>query len=238
MKKLNCLIVDDEPLARKGIKSFIEKLDYLHCAGEARNVSEALMALESRPFDIVFLDIEMPGKKGFDMLEHLPERPAIIFTTAFPNYAVKGFDLDVQDYLLKPISFERFQRGVRKALEYLRTQNDQRNLADTSYVFLRSEGKLHKLLLHEILYIQAMQNYVQCHTASQRFISHITMKAMEEQLPEDQFVRIHKSYLVNKENISRIDGVTVEIDGQKLPISRNYKEQAFKRILKDQLISR
>lgn len=238
MKKLNCLIVDDEPLARKGIKSFIEKLDYLQCAGEARNVAEALHTLENIACDIIFLDIEMPGRKGFEMLEHLEERPAIIFTTAFPNYAVKGFDLDVQDYLLKPISFERFQRGVRKAVEFIQSQNENRNLSDTSYVFLRSEGKLHKLLLQDILYIQAMQNYVQCHTVERRFISHITMKAMEEQLPEDQFVRIHKSYLVNKENISRIDGGMVEIEGQKLPISRNYKEQAVKRILKDQLISR
>lgn len=238
MKQLNCLIVDDEPLARKGLKDFAEQLD-LNVVGEAKNAEQAMHYLSKNKLDILFLDIEMPGMSGIELLESLPSRPAVIMTTAFQNYALKGFDLEVQDYLLKPISFERFQKGVRKASEYL-SYKVKKEMANHSeeHVFLRSEGKLYKLKIEEILYIQALQNYVQCFTKERRYISHITMKAMEEQLPDSLFVRIHKSYLINTLNLGKIDGNEVEVAGQNLPISRNYKESAYKKILKDQLISR
>jgi len=239
MKMYKCLIIDDEPIARKGIREFVNRDKRLEFIAEGRNVEEALSHLRDEDIDILFLDIQMPGKNGIEMLEALGQRPAVIMTTAFPQYAIRGFDLDVQDYLLKPISFARFEQGVSKAISYQEFKHNKRSFSqEAGSFFLRCEGRLVKLNLNDVLYIQGLQNYIQCITKEKRYISHITMKSIEEKLPEDTFVRIHKSYLINKDNIQKIEGNEVQLGGQKLPISRNYKIEAYEKILKDQLISR
>ncbi len=239
MKRYNCLVIDDEPLARKGIKEFVNRDERLHFIAEGKNVEEALNHLRDEDIDILFLDIQMPGKTGIDMLEALGQRPSVIMTTAYPQYAIKGFDLDVQDYLLKPIAFNRFQQGVSKAIQHHEFKHQKHVVSrESGSFFLMCEGRLVKLQMDEVLYIQGLQNYIQCFTRDKRYISHITMKSLEEKLPEDQFVRIHKSFLINKDNIEKIEGNEVELGGKKLPISRNFKVNAYKKILKDQLISR
>lgn len=235
MKNLSCLIVDDEPLARRGLSDFVGRSENLYVSAECRNAKEALLFLKEHDVDVIFLDIEMPGIKGIDMLEDMKVRPAVVLVTAYPSYAVKGFDLDVQDYLLKPVAIDRFQQAIRKCREYIDANDNAASLRD-SVVYLRSEGKMYNIHLHDILYIQALQNYVQCYTKEQKFIVHLTMKSMQEQLPEAMFCRTHRSYIINMKNIDRITGNIVEIDGNKIPVSRNFSKEFYRKIQNYQII--
>lgn len=238
MKKFSCLIVDDEPLARKGLKEFVNRNASLHLVGEARNATEAKDLLLYNEIDILFLDIEMPRISGIELLESKVADLAVIITSAYDQYAVKGFELDVQDYLLKPFTYDRFSRAVEKAQDFIKHREPGMKKQLNPIVYIRSEGVLHKLEIKDLLYVEGMQNYMICHTTTGRIIAHITMKALEEQLPKDQFVRTHKSYLVNADHIQRIQGNEVIIGKVRVPISRNYKEEAVGKIIGDQLLNR
>lgn len=240
MTTYRCLVVDDEPIARKGLIEFIDRMPDLEFVAEARNALEAREILDREEVDILFLDIQMPRISGIDMLKGQVEVPAVVITSAYSQYAIDGFELEVQDYLLKPIAYPRFCRAAAKAIEYIELKRGfrQRMTREARHIFIRTEGTLHKIELSNLLFVKAMQNYMICHTRQGKLITHITMKSLEEQLPEQSFARIHKSFLVNIPNIERIEGNEVELGGFKLPISRNFKEEAYRKILKDQLISR
>lgn len=238
MKMYNCLIVDDEPLARKGLKEFVSRNPTLLLLGEARSALEAREMLTEREIDILFLDIEMPRVSGIELLESKVADPAIIITSAYNEYAVKGFELNVQDYLLKPFSYDRFCRAVEKAQGFLKNREPLHIKHVDPIVFIRSEGILHKMEIKDLVYIEAMQNYMICHTEEGRIIAHITMKALEEQLPGDRFVRTHKSYLVNISKILRIEGNEAIVKNARIPISRIFKEAAVGKIIGDQLLNR
>ncbi|HYC30337.1 MAG TPA: LytTR family DNA-binding domain-containing protein [Chitinophagaceae bacterium] len=239
---LSCLIIDDEPLARKGLREYIADVDFLELAGEFDSPLKATDALSKKQIHLLFLDIHMPRISGIDFLKTLPHPPLVILTTAYPQYALEGFDLSVLDYLLKPISFDRFFKAVLKAKEYYEHRQPASAPASPEakddYIFIKSDNKLVKLAYNDIIFVEALQNYVAIHTAEKKFITYLTFKSIEESLPADRFIKVHKSYLVSVHKISSIEGNEIIAGSHRIPISRNLKEEVMERLLKGKFLKR
>jgi DNA-binding LytR/AlgR family response regulator len=229
---IKCIVTDDEPFARKGLQGYIEKIDFLQLTGICEDALQLNNMLAREKTDLVFLDIEMPFMTGVDFLRNLNNPPRIIFTTAYEKYAVQGFELEVLDYLMKPISFERFLRSANKAYDYF----NQRTQAQTDHVFVKADNRLEKIVFSEILFIEAMENYVGIYTTRKKIITHSTLKNMQESLPEAGFVQTHKSYLVNIGAIGSIEGNTLNIGAYQVPISKYMKEEVLQKILNSKLL--
>ena len=226
---INCLVVDDEPIARKGIMEHIQQIDFLHAVAECKNAIEAASWLKKTPVDLIFLDIQMPKLTGIDFLRNLQNTPLVIFTTAYPEYAIEGFELDVLDYLLKPISFARFMKAVNKAQDFLlKSKTGSNNNED--YFFIKVNQKLEKIKLYDVLYVEGMSNYIILHTKQKKHIAYLTFKGIEEKLPPRQFIRIHKSFLVSINAIQSIDTDEVILENTALPISKTYRDEVLKKI--------
>jgi DNA-binding LytR/AlgR family response regulator len=238
--KINCLIVDDEPLARKGIAEYVSEVDFLHLVGECENALKASLYLNEHAIDLVFLDIQMPKISGIDFIKTLKAPPLIIFTTAFSEYALEGYSLDVVDYMVKPITFERFLKAAQKAFEIhslKRTVGHPREV-QADYFFVKSDSKFEKVLYQEVRYIEALQNYVIIHTGGRKLITYLTMTSLENQLPKDQFLKVHKSYIVAIRHIKAIEGNEILIEEARVPISRNLKDEVVNHILGNNLFKR
>lgn len=233
---LNCLVVDDESIAREGIIEYIERLDFLKVVGVCSSAMEAAEFMKSNEVDLMFLDIQMPHLTGLDFLESLQNPPLTIFTTAYSEYALDGFRLQVVDYLLKPISFKRFFQATLKAQEMYKLRHQSE--ADNSHMFVRQGDSFIRVIWMEILYIESMQNYLKLHFKDRTLIIYQTMVSIESMLPKDAFFRVHKSYLVNVFHIDLITGGRILINGNELPISRQRKEELFSTIVYKNLISK
>lgn len=227
---INCLVVDDEPIARKGMLEYIEQVDFLYAVAVCKNAIEASQALQNNPVDLVFLDIQMPKLTGIDFLRNLPNPPLVVFTTAFPEYAIEGYELNVLDYLLKPISFERFFKAVSKAQSFLNLRSKKEVTVAGLYFFVKSNQKLEKIMTDDILYIEALANYIILHTKTRKHIVYMSFKGIESQLPGDLFLKIHKSYIVALNAIQTIDNDEVILDGHILPISKSYRTAVMDRV--------
>ncbi len=230
---INCLIVDDEPIARKGMLEHIEQVEFLHAVTTCKNVIEASTALEIFQVDLIFLDIQMPKINGIDFLKNLQNPPLVIFTTAFPQYAIEGYELNVLDYLLKPISFERFFKAVNKAQSVLNAKVKQDKTKTEPYFFIKSNQKIEKIMIDDILYIEALSNYIILYTKNKKHIAYMSFKGIESQLPENLFLKIHKSFIVAINAIQTIDNNEVILAGQILPISKTYKLSVMARVEKN-----
>lgn len=239
--QLNCIIIDDEPLARKGLKEYIADVDFLHLAGEFENPLKATQVLSSGSVQLVFLDIQMPKISGLEFLKSLQQAPPVIFTTAFPQYALDGFDLNALDYLVKPISFDRFLKAAMRAKEYyeVRKKNTSVESAQSGeYFFIKADNKLVKLEYDKILFVEALQNYVTIQTIDKKYITYLTFKSVEEYLPADKFIKTHKSYIVSASKIDTIEGNDIRIGNHHLPISRNLKDEVMEKLLKGKFLKR
>jgi DNA-binding LytR/AlgR family response regulator len=230
---INCLVVDDEPIARSGMLEYIEQVEFLHAAAICKNAIEASSALQHNNVDLVFLDIQMPKITGIDFLKNLPNPPLVIFTTAFPEYAIEGYELNVLDYLLKPISFERFFKAVVKAQAYLNLKMQQGLITTEPYFFIKSNLKIEKIFMEDILYIEALSNYVVLHTKNKKHIVYMSFKGIESQLPKHLFLKIHKSFIVAVGAIQTIDNNDVIFGGHILPISKTYRQSVMDRVEKN-----
>ena len=237
--KLNCLVVDDEPLARKGLVEYVGEIDFLNLVGECENALKASAFMSEHRVDLIFLDIQMPKISGIDFLRNLKHPPLVIFTTAFPQYALEGYALDITDYLVKPISFERFFKASQKAYDLfaLRAQAGQQAMKE-DYFFVKCDGKFEKLLYDEVQFAEALQNYVMIHTAEKKLITYMTLASLESQLPADQFIKVHKSYIVAISKVKTIEGNEVVIGTNRIPISRNLKDEVVQHILGNKLFKR
>jgi DNA-binding LytR/AlgR family response regulator len=237
--KLNCLIIDDEPIARKGMEEYVNEIDFLNLVGQCENPLKASVFLQDHSVDLIFLDIQMPKISGIDFLKTLKNPPLVIFTTAFPEYALEGYALDVTDYLLKPITFERFLKAAQKALD-LHTLKKQslgvREPAD--YFFIKSEGKFEKIFFNDALYLEGMQNYVIIHTTAKKFITYMTLTDLEDQLPHDQFIKVHKSFIISIPQVTAIEGNEIIIGSHHVPVSRTLKDDVVNQILGNKLFKR
>jgi DNA-binding LytR/AlgR family response regulator len=240
--KLNCIIIDDEPLARKGLREYISDVDFLEMVGEFDNPLKATQALEQQQIHLLFLDIHMPKISGIEFLRTLQHPPLVVLTTAYPQYALDGFDLSVLDYLLKPISFDRFFKAVMKAKEHYHSRQpattSTQSIAKDDHIFIKSDNKLIRLAYSDILFIEALQNYVAVHTTEKKYITYLTFKSIEESLPADQFLKVHKSYLVAVSKITSIEGNEIITGTHHIPISRNLKEEVMEKLLKGKFLRR
>jgi DNA-binding LytR/AlgR family response regulator len=237
--KLNCLIIDDEPIARKGIAEYVKEVDFLHLIAQCENPLKVASELKLHTIDLIYLDIQMPKLSGIEFLKSLPNPPLTIITTAHPDYALEGYTLDIVDYLVKPIPFERFLRASQKAKEISRLKRMTDGSAmERDYFFVKSNNKYEKLFFSDVRFIEALQNYVVIHTNNRKLITYLTMSAMEQQLPLTHFLKVHKSYIIGMYHVKALDGNDVVIDDVRIPISRNLKEEVTKRIMGDRLLKR
>jgi DNA-binding LytR/AlgR family response regulator len=240
MQPIHCITIDDEPLARKGLREYINDVDFLVLAGEYDTPLKATKLLGEGGVQLIFLDIQMPKITGLEFFRSLQHAPPVIFTTAYPQYALEGFDLNALDYLVKPISFDRFLKAVMKAREYYEIR--QKNLIGAEqkddFFFIKADNKLVKIFFDDILFVEALQNYVAIHTRTKKFISYLTFKSIEDYLPQEQFIKTHKSYIVSAARIDNIDGDTIRIGEHHIPISRGSKEEVMKKLLGGRFLKR
>lgn len=226
---INCLVVDDEPIARRGIIEYVRQIDYLNAVAQCNSAAEAAGLLQKHKIDLIFLDIQMPRLTGIEFVKALAEPPLIIFTTAYSEYALDGFELDVVDYLLKPISFARFLKAAEKAQNYMNARNRDVSITQ-DFFFIKCNGKIEKITMADVVYIEAMANYVIIHTRQKKYITYLTFSGIEEQLPAHLFVRIHKSYIIAISAIQTIDGNDVITSSMRLPMSKNFRNVVMGRI--------
>ncbi|MDH6342643.1 DNA-binding LytR/AlgR family response regulator [Parabacteroides sp. PFB2-12] len=237
---LRCLVVDDESFAIEGVVGLIQKVNYLTVVGTCSSAIEASDFLRREEVDLMFLDINMPDLTGLEFLESLDNPPITIFTTAYSEYALDGFRLNVVDYLLKPISFQRFFQAVQKALElYTSRLTIHHNTEEIpSDMYIRQGDSFIKISWEDILYVESMQNYLKLQFKDKSFVIHQTMSSLEEMLPRDAFFRIHKSFLVNVAHIELISGGRVFVNGKELPLSKHRREELFNTVVNNKLISK
>lgn len=230
MKKLSCIIVDDEPVARKILQEFVEKAPFVDLQGKFENATKAREYLQNNETDLMFLDIEMPKVSGLQFLQNAEIKPLVILTTAFPQYALEGYELDIIDYLLKPFAYSRFLKAIQKAKEYYDLKNANAANLLSDYIFVKSEKRIEKIELKDILYIESLGNYVTIHAGNTKFIVYLTLKSLESQLPANEFLKIHQSFLVACSKISAIEGNEIKLGTKSLPISRNFRDSVMKMV--------
>ncbi|WP_421830553.1 LytR/AlgR family response regulator transcription factor [Larkinella sp.] len=238
---MNCVIIDDEPLAREGIANYVREIDFLNLVQTCQNPVELIKLLDEHRIDLLFLDIQMPKMNGIDFLKIVQNPPIVIITTAFPSYALESFQLNVLDYLLKPITFDRFFKAANKAKEYFQlitkpAHTDlQKADLNADYFFIKCENKYEKIQFCDILYIQGLQNYVTIYTRKGKYVTLLYLKNLEQNLDSKSFIRVHKSYLVSIDKIEAIDGNEIIIQSHRIPISRHYREQIIQQVVKTKL---
>ena len=232
--QIKCIITDDEPMARKGLRGYIEKIDFLTIVGECEDAIQLNTMLKTKPVDLIFLDIEMPEMTGLELLLNLTNPPKVIIVSAYEQYAIKGYEFDVVDYLLKPVSFDRFLKSVNRIHDMLQTAQKE----DNDYIFVKSDKRLKKILFKEILFIESMENYVVIQTVSSKEIVYTTLKQLYESLPQDIFRQTHRSYIVNINQVTAIDGNQLNVNSYKIPVARNFRDKIYKLILNNRLITK
>jgi len=232
--QIKCVITDDEPMARKGLRSYIEKIDFLMLVGECEDAIQLNTMLKTQQVDLIFLDIEMPDMTGLELLSNLANPPKVIIVSAYEQYALKGYEFDVVDYLLKPVPFDRFLKSVNRIYSLLQTEQKE---AD-DYIFVKSDKLLKKILFKDILFIESMENYVIIQTVSSKEMVYTTLKQMYESLPRDIFQQTHRSYIVNIGQVNAIDGNLLSVNSYKVPLARNFRDEIYNLILNNHLITR
>jgi len=237
---INCIIIDDEPLARKGLKEYIADIDFLNLTGEFDNTLKATDIIAKGQTQLLFLDIQMPKITGIEFFKTLKDAPPVIFTTAFPQFALEGFEVNALDYLVKPISFERFLKAVLKAKEYyeVRAKNMSEATDSPGHFFIKTDNKLVKILFDDVLVVEALQNYVVIHAGTKKYMTYLTFKSVEDYLPAHKFIKVHKSYIVAASKIDSIEGSDILIGQFHIPISRNLKEEVMDKLLKGKFLKR
>ncbi len=222
--KLQCVVVDDEPMAVEIIVSYIEKTPNLELVSTCKNATEAIAFMQDFSADVYFLDINMPEISGLSLAIIIDKKAQIIFTTAYRDYAVDGFNLNVVDYLLKPISYDRFLQSVQK----IDTTKNENKTSD--FMFVRADRKMVKIDFDAILYIESLSDYVQIYTSENKIITRETISNLEQKLPKNKFLRIHRSYIISLKNITSYTNEFIEIKNKALPISRSYKETVLQKL--------
>lgn len=230
MSKLKCIVVDDEPLAQEVLERYLQNIREIELVTSCSNALEAFEVLNNDTIDLMFLDISMPVISGLDFLRSLHKAPAVIITTAHPDFALQGYDLDVVDYLVKPVSLERFIKAVNKAIERVRLPLPASRNLKADFMFVKSDQKLIRVNFSDIHYIEGMKDYVKIFTNEKMIVTLHTMKFFEAHLPSDQFIRIHKSYIANASSIRSISGNELELFNTRLPIGSSYKDNLMKMI--------
>lgn len=223
---IRCLIVDDEPLAREILGQYVSQSDELQLVGACKNANEVVELLQKESVDVLFLDIQMPGISGMALMKSLENPPLVVFTTAYAQYAVEGYEVSAVDYLLKPISPDRFKKAVEKVREMI--QYKKSSSRDLNYMFIRADYQDIKVMFDDILYVEGLKDYVKVVTKEKRIITLTNIKGMLEKLPQDRFIRVHKSYIVAKDKVQTVKGTILTIDDKEIPIGLTFKDNFMK----------
>jgi DNA-binding LytR/AlgR family response regulator len=246
MKPVTCAVVDDEPIARDILTDFITQDERLQLLGSYKNAREALNGISTHPVELILLDISMPGLTGFQLLKSMPNPPAVIFTTAYREHALEGFDANAIDYLLKPIAVERFLFSINKALKFLRPHHEEQpgndvtsaDNAANDFFFVKADGGLVKIFFEKILFIEALKEYVKIVTTEKPVITYHTISGLQEKLPAGNFYRIHRSFIVNIKAVTGIETNAVKIKEHELPVSRNVRDAFIAFVAAGKIISK
>ncbi len=237
---LKCLVIDDEPLARNGIADYVRDIDFLTLEGTCETPLEAISLMEKNKIDLLILDIQMPKINGLDFLKSLQAPPLVIITTAYPSFALEGFQLDVLDYLVKPITFTRLLKAANKAKSQFQLLQQPQNTTDKSedHFFIKQDNKFEKIRIEDLHFVESMQNYIQLHTSRGKFTTLITLKNIYQELPEKDFMQVHKSYIVALHKIDAVEGNQLIIGESKIPISRSKREEVMERVVNSKLLKK
>lgn len=227
MNRYKCIIIEDEPLAQNVLKKYIGDHPSLELVAVFGDALEAQAILNQQNIHLLFLDINLPKLSGINFIKTLVESPLVIFTTAYPEFAVEGFELNAIDYLLKPFSFERFLKAVNKAIERLSTSHQSNEGKRAPFIFLKADKKIHKVDLESIHYIEAVGDYMKVVTDSGQLIINETMKKLQEELPERSFIRVHKSFIISRDRIKYIEGNYVQVEDKSIPIGATYRNEVL-----------
>lgn len=241
MDKIKCIIVDDEPLALEVLKSHLAKMETIELAATCNDAIEAYEILKKSKVDLMFLDINMPEMKGTELVKALKDPPAIVFTTAHREYAIESYNLNVLDYLLKPISFGRFMQAIEKFHQQYATLSEvslHKNSDEEEYIYLRERNVIHKIPVSEIVYVESFGDYLQVHTPDREVRSRCTISAIEKALPEKNFIRIHRSYIIALSRIQSFSPVMLKIGGREFPFGSQYKDHVFARLDYDSFLNK
>jgi DNA-binding LytR/AlgR family response regulator len=233
--KLKCVVIDDEPVARKVLTEFIADVSFLELAGEAEDAVQALPLAAGA--DVLFLDINMPKINGMDFVRGLSPGPSVIMTTAYAAHAADAFGLNVLDYLVKPIAFDRFLKACQKALEW-ESLRQKAQRAPEDHFFIKCNSQIEKVFYDDLLYAEAMMNYVMLYTTSGKMLVYVTMKALEEQLPAALFIKVHKSFIVNRSKIKSIEGYVLDMGNARIAISQSLREKVIQEVVRDRMLRR
>lgn len=238
--KLNCLVIDDEPLARDGLEKYISQIDFLDLKAKCKSAIQANELIQKEKIDLIFLDIEMPQLTGLEFLKSLQNPPMVVFTTAYPKYAVEGYQFDVIDYLLKPIAFERFLQAVNKALRLQnRASSSSSNVeGESKFIFVKTDTQLVKVRLEDILYVEGMQNYIVFHTSKEQIITLVPLKNIFEMLSDEKYLQVHKSFVVAKSKVEAIVGNQIVIGDHKIPISVRLRKKVLEELTGNRLLKK
>jgi DNA-binding LytR/AlgR family response regulator len=234
---IRCLIIDDEPLAQRVVERYAENVPFLQVVAKCNSAIEAIEVLHREDIDLMFLDINMPRLSGMDFLQTLKNPPLVIITTAYVEYAIQGYELDVVDYLMKPFAFDRFYKAIQKVEDLIKSREQsspeqkEPDKQDDTFLFIKSSKKTYKVTLDDILYIEALGDYVKIHTSDKMIVSYQSLKNIETLLPSKTFPRIHKSFIISLSRVDLIEGNHVTIKDRKIPIGTNYRAD-FERLIK------
>jgi DNA-binding LytR/AlgR family response regulator len=232
---IKALLVDDEPLAQNVIRQFAKDIPNLEIICACNNAMEASTKLKETHVDLMFLDVNMPKLSGLDFLKNLPNPPLVILTTAYSDYAMEGYELNILDYLKKPFSFERFFKAFQKAEEQVALRRSQLQEQEADYIFIKANKKAIRVAFKSISYIEGLGDYIKVHLKNTHLVTNLSMKKMEELLPNEEFYRIHKSFIIRLDQIQSVEGNLVEVNGKKLPIGNNFR-QSFQELINKHFI--
>jgi DNA-binding LytR/AlgR family response regulator len=232
MNPIKCIIIDDEPLARELLTSYINKVPYLHLTGSYENAIEAFGILKQSVVDLIFLDIEMPGMTGLELLRSLIHKPSVIVVSAYSEYALEGFNLDVTDYLLKPVLFERFMKAIGKInIEPIdfKIENTKNSISEP-YLFFRVNKENVKVYLKDILWIESLKDYIKVKTIFKELVTYQRISLIEQKLPQSLFLRIHRSFIIAKDKVTATNNSHIKINAFQIPIGKSYKQEVYKHL--------
>ena len=236
---IRCLAIDDETLALDLLEDNIRQIPFLHLVKRCKNAYEAIAILQNEEIDLIFVDIQMPGLTGIQLLNSLQVKPMVIFITAYEKYAIESFNLDVMDYLLKPVPFERFLKAANKALEYYNLKQKQIQQPNTAndFLFVNAEYSLVKIIINDITHIEGLKDYIKIHlnTSTKAVITRMNLKAIEEKLPSNKFIRVHKSFIISIDKITSVRKNRILIKETEIPLSDFYRDNLFKIINPDKI---
>ena len=221
---MNCIIVDDDEMSIKLLKHFVEQVNFLSLVATCTSSSEAIEVIETKKIDLAFVDIQMPVTSGLDLIKNLTKKPLVILTTSHKKYAVDGFENNVVDYLVKPFTLPRFMKAVAKAGELFDSRANLTNHTQQDYFFVKKKSVVSKLYVKDILWVEALGDYVTINTTDNKYILHTTLKSIESKLPSDKFVRVHKSFIVAVNNISTVEETTIYIKDKQIPVGPLYRD--------------